>query len=441
LLTSGSAAEPLTLGEFSGFLAALGNFESPPFLAVAVSGGPDSVALAILADRWARERDGEICALSVDHRLRAESGEEIRRLGAWLSARSIRHEVLIWAGEKPRSGIQEAARLARYRLLDGWCREHGCLHLLTGHHRDDQIETHLIRRRAHSGPDGLAGMSAVRELQDCRLLRPLLGVARDRLLAFLEMEGQLFVSDPSNFDPVFERARLRREGGAPRNGADASGLLVEIRGFGEMRAAREGEQNAFLARYLAWHPAGFALLDPAMLWKTSPDVAERLLSRITVVVGGTTYPPRRERIARLREVLATAAQRGHTLGGCRFRRWRERILVTRELAKSAPPLQLRPGESVIWDRRFEILTPRGDSGRFTIGYLGLARTARLDRGTPQLRHAPLPRLLFPVLPALWDEKGIAAVPHLGYRREGVVGLPRVVFRPVNTLTQAGFAVV
>jgi len=204
LLTSGSAGEPLTLGEFTAILAALGRFESAPFLAVAVSGGPDSMALAILADRWARERAGEICALSVDHRLRPESGEEIRRLGAWLSARSIRHEILVWAGEKPRSGIQDAARLARYRLLGGWCREHGCLHLLTAHHRDDQIETYLIRRRAHSGPDGLAGMSAIRELADCRLLRPLLGVARDRLFALLKREGQPFIIDPSNFDPVFE---------------------------------------------------------------------------------------------------------------------------------------------------------------------------------------------------------------------------------------------
>jgi tRNA(Ile)-lysidine synthase len=441
LLTSGSAAKPLTPGEFAAFLAAVGHFESSPFLSVAVSGGPDSMALAILADHWARERGGAICALSVDHRLRPESGEEILRVRAWLSARRIRHDVLVWAGEKPRSGIQEAARLARYRLLSGWCREHGCLHLLTAHHRDDQIETYLIRERAHSGPDGLAGMSVIRELGDCRLLRPLLGVARDRLLAFLETQGQLFISDPSNFDPVFERAQLRQDGGAPRNGADASRLLADIRGFGEMRAARERDQNAVLARYISLHPAGFALLDPAVLSETSPEVAERLLSRITVSVGGAAYPPRRERIGRLREVLAAATQRGHTLGGCRFRRWRERILVTRELAKSASPLRLRPGENVTWDRRFEIVTPEGDNGPFTIGYLGLARTARLDHRAPQLGRAWLPRLLFPVLPALWDEKGVAAVPHLGYRREGVVGLPQLVFRPVNTLTQAGFAVV
>jgi tRNA(Ile)-lysidine synthase len=436
LLTLGSSAKPISLGEFTSSLASIAQFESSPFLAVAVSGGPDSLALAILADSWVRERGGEICALTVDHRLRPESGDEIRRLGAWLSARAIRHEILVWTGEKPRTGIQEAARFARYRLLGGWCRDQACLHLLTGHHRDDQIETHLIRRRAHSGPDGLAGMSAIRELADCRLLRPLLGVARDRLASFLEAEGQPFVSDPSNFDPAFERSRLRQGDGAPAGEAGVSRLLGEIQAFGRRRAAHEHVLNDLLARYVSLHPAGFALLDPAMMSESSSELVERLVSAVTAAIGGASYPPRRERIARLREALGGAARRGHTLGGCRFIRWRERVLVTRELARAAPPLRLRQGERMIWDRRFEVMTPQADRGPFTIGYLGLVGAPRVDRRIPQL-----PRLLLPVIPAVWDEQGIAAVLHLGYRREGVVGLPQVVFRPVNPLTQAGFAVV
>jgi tRNA(Ile)-lysidine synthase len=445
LLTLGSSAKPISLGEFTASLASIAQIESSPFLAVAASGGPDSLALAILADRWARERGGQICALTVDHQLRPESGDEIRRLGAWLSARAIRHEVLVWKGPKPRTGIQEAARVARYRLLDGWCRDHACLHLMTGHHRDDQIETHLIRRRAHSGPDGLAGMSAIRELADCRLLRPLLGVPRNRLVAFLEAERQPFISDPSNLDPAFERSRLRQGDSRPAGNEGNSRLLGEIRALGLMRTARMHERNTLLARYVSLHPAGFAILDPAKMPEMSSEMAERLLSAVTAAIGGASYPPRHERIARLREAFGEAARRGHTLGGCRFIRWRERILVTRELARAAPPLRLRPGERVIWDRRFEILTPRADGGPFTIGYLGgypgLPETPRLDRRMLQFRRAQPPRLLFPVIPAVWDEGGIAAVPHLGYGREGIADLPQIVFRPVTPLTQASFAVV
>jgi tRNA(Ile)-lysidine synthase len=441
LLTLGSAAKPLSLGEFSASLASIAQFESSPFLAVAVSGGSDSLALAILADRWARERGGAICALTVDHGLRPESSEEIRRVQAWLLARAIRHEVLVWAGEKPRTGIQEAARLARYRLLGGWCRDHACLHLLTGHHRDDQIETHLIRRRAHSGLDGLAGMSAIRELAGCRLLRPLLGIPKDRLSAFLEAERQPFISDPSNLDPAFERSRLRQGNGAPAGNEGSSCPLGEIRALGRARAEREHERNALLARYVSLHPAGFALLDPAMLPETPPEMTERLLSAVTAAIGGASYPPRREGIARLREALGGAARRGDTLGGCRFMRWRGRILVTRELAKAAPPLRLRSGERMFWDRRFEIMMPPTNGSPFRIGYLGLPGAPRLDRGIPQLRRARMPPLLFPILPAVWDKEGIAGVPHLGYGREGVFDLPHVVYRPVTPLTQAGFAVV
>src|SRR5439155_23111679 len=130
-------------------------------------------------------------------------------VAGWLAARGIPHEILRWEGDKPTTGIQEAAREARYRLLTEWCRRHGVLHLLTAHHRGDQVETHLIRRRANSGIDGLAAMSAVRELSGCRLLRPLLAVPKARLAALLAAEGQPFLHDPSNLDPVFERARLR----------------------------------------------------------------------------------------------------------------------------------------------------------------------------------------------------------------------------------------
>lgn len=441
MLTEGSPAGPLSLAEFGALLASLARLEDPPFLAVAVSGGPDSLALAILAHRWASESGGAICALSVDHRLRPESDAEMRQLRAWLSARGIRHEVLVWSGEKPRTGIQEAARIARYRLLSGWCREHGCLHLLTAHQCEDQVETHLIRSRAHSGADGLAGMSAIRELDGCRLLRPLLGVPKNRLRAFLEAEGQPFISDPSNLDPAFERTRYRNGDGSPASGAAGSALHDRIRKLGFARVARESERNQLLARYVSVHPAGFALLDPRGVSESSPDMTERLLAATAATISGDPYPPRRERIARLRGRLGSGAARGSTIGGCRFIRWRECVLTIRELARAAPPIRLAPGNSTLWDRRFAVIMPQGGSGLFTIGYLDLAGVSQLNRVAPQLRRGHLPRLILPILPALWDEDGIAAVPHLGYRREGLDALPQIVFHPVNPLTQTGFAVV
>ena len=108
-------------------------------------------------------------------------------------------------------------------------------------------------------------------------------------------------------------------------------------------------------------------------------MAERLLSAVTAAIGGAAYPPRRERVARLREVLGAAARRGHTLGGCRFVRWRERILVLRELASAAPPVRLRPGERIVWDRRFEVMTPPADAQPVYDRISGLGRESPQPR--------------------------------------------------------------
>jgi tRNA(Ile)-lysidine synthase len=440
LLTETSPTGPITLAELASALASLARFESCPFLAVAVSGGADSLALAILSDRWARERGGTICAVTVDHQLRPESDAEIRLLQGWLSARAIRHEVLVWSGAKPRSRIQEAARLARYALLAGWCREHGCLHLLTAHHRQDQVETHLIRRRAGSGPDGLAGMSAIREFADCRVLRPLLGVPKARLVALLDTERQPFITDPSNCDPSFERSRLRGGGAVPAD-ADLTALHRQIHTFGCERVVQERRRNALFAHAVTLHPAGFAVLDPGLVVAASPEIAERVLAAVSVTIGGRSYSPRGRRVARLRERLAGGGCRGHTLGGCRFVLWREKILVLRELAAAAPPVRLTPGEHLLWDGRFRVALPLAADGPIVIGHLGQVGEAEFNRLAPGSPRHTLPRLLYPILPAGWDEDGIVAVPQFEYLRDRAAAMPEIGFRPINPATRAGFTVV
>ena len=205
------AASPLDETRFAALMAALGPFERRPRLAVAVSGGPDSLALCLLAERWAQARGGATVGLIVDHGLRPESAREAGQVAAWLSARGIAQQVLSWQGAKPASGIQAAARAARYELLCAWCRAAGVLHLLTAHHRDDQAETVALRQARGSGADGLAGIAPVRELAGLRLLRPLLTVPKAALTALLAAAGQPWLEDPSNRAAAFARARLRRD--------------------------------------------------------------------------------------------------------------------------------------------------------------------------------------------------------------------------------------
>jgi tRNA(Ile)-lysidine synthase len=419
-------------------LAAIGGFETRPGIAIAVSGGPDSMALALLADRWARQRGGQITALHVDHGLRPESADEALVVAGWLAARGIPCEILAWHGAKPATGIQEAAREARYHLLAKWCCAHGCLHLLTAHHRDDQIETHLIRRRAGSGMDGLAGMSAVRELPGCRLVRPLLSVPRARLAAFLAGEDQPSLHDPSNANPVYERARLRA---APLTDREAESVADELHRCAALRIGRERDLNELTARSVTLHPAGFAAIDAATIANAESEIVERLLGRVASCIGVAFYPLRQARLATLRAALSTAPERARTLGGCRFVPWRGRVLVLRELRAASAPVRLEPGTQIVWDRRFVVSVGPTATNGLTLGYLGQ------NGGTlaPQDVIGELPRLIRSALPAVWDEAGLAAVPHLGYRRPGSGEhggeLPCVSVRPAQPLARVGFTVV
>jgi tRNA(Ile)-lysidine synthase len=312
------------------------------------------------------------------------------------------------------------------------------LHLLAAHHREDQAETYLIRRRAGSGIDGLAGMSAVRAMPGMRLVRPLLGVSKDRLVALLTVERQPFLSDPSNRNPVFERARLRFDASADDQLVDR--VIVELRCFGRQRIERERELARLLASAVSLHPAGFAVLDPAAIDCVEVELSERLLGRIAACIGGARYPLRRERVARLRAGLFDRPERARTLGGCRFVPWRGRLLVLRELAAAALPQQLESGAELIWDGRF-LADPRATMQGLVLGYLGQADPLGDHPPLADRDNSDLPRLLYSVLPALWDEAGIVAVAHLGYLRPGALSLPTVAFRPLNPLSHAGFTVV
>jgi len=179
-------------------------------LLVAVSGGPDSVALLGLLGDWARAPGRPLLhAATVDHGLRPEASAEAAAVAALCAQLGVAHAILRWEGEKPTRGIQAAARHARYTLLAGEAKRLGGAVLVTAHTLDDQAETMLMRLAHGSGPSGLVGMRARTVKDGVVLARPLLGIPKSRLIATARARGLPFVSDPSNADPRFERVRWR----------------------------------------------------------------------------------------------------------------------------------------------------------------------------------------------------------------------------------------
>jgi tRNA(Ile)-lysidine synthase len=179
-------------------------------LLLAVSGGPDSVALMLLAASWSRRRGVPLEVATVDHGLRGGSREEAEQVARWTQTLGFRHHLLTWEGEKPATRVQERARDARYRLLAGCAAGIRADHIVTAHHADDQAETVLLRLTRGSGPAGLAGMAPLTTLGNIRLARPLLGIPKADLVCFCEAAGHPFLRDCSNENPAFARTRLRK---------------------------------------------------------------------------------------------------------------------------------------------------------------------------------------------------------------------------------------
>ncbi len=424
-------------------MAPFGPFEAAPTLAVAVSGGADSLALTLLARDWAAERGGSLLALTVDHGLRAESAAEARRVGRILAPLGIAHRILTWRGPRPVANLQASARDLRYRLLLGQVSRRGILHLLLAHHLEDQAETLLLRLGRGSGLAGLAAMAGSTPLPQARLLRPLLPVPKARLEATLRARGLDWIEDPSNRDPAHARVRLRRLMPAlAEEGLTAERLATAAGHLERARAALESAGAALLAEAARIDPGGFIELESRLLLEAEPEVGLRALAQALTAVGGGRHTPRWERLQGLFRRIGAAEFRGATLAGCRILRGGERLLILREAA-AVETVMMEPGARVHWDGRFEVaLRPGLTGGPFRLAGLDRAAWAALTEALPQTARRSLPAAARAGLPALFDRAGLRALPYLGYEREhhGQRAVRSCFFSPSSALSSSGFTV-
>jgi tRNA(Ile)-lysidine synthase len=328
-----SSTEALTL--FAGL-------KSAPVLVLAVSGGPDSCALLVLAARWRRRfrRGPKLVAVTVDHGLRKEARAEARAVARLARRLGVAHRVVRWRGKKPATGLQAAARLARYALLAKAARDAGAQHIVTAHTLDDQAETVLYRLARGSGITGLAAMAPVTPLGDVFLVRPFLDTAKARLVATLAAENIPFAEDPSNVDPRFTRARLRELMPAlAREGLEARRLAVLARRVRRSDMAIEAVVDIAAARlsvapWVGRRPVGFDAAGFAVL---PAEIALRLLGRAITQVGDEG-PVELGKLESLFEALSAAK-------ATRFRRTLAGAMVTRVghvlSVEPAPPRRTR----------------------------------------------------------------------------------------------------
>ena len=375
-------------------------------IAVAVSGGSDSLGLLYALRDWARAQADPppLVAVTVDHGLRPAAADEALRVSAICIPLGIPHDILRWDGWDGRGNLQDQARRARYRLIGDWARQGGIEHVALGHTRDDNIETFLMGLGRGAGLDGLSGMRRRFRRDGVQFHRPLLNTTRDALRTLLTSHGQDWIDDPSNEDTRFERVRLRRALAALDLPLDQMALSID-----NLNATRRDlgrELDARIGGLCQMH--GPDLLIPQDTFAAlSAEFRRRTLNAALRLISGADYPPRARQLARLLEASPGDAA---TLHGCVITTGADWLRIAREPAAVA-------GHSVdhqgLWDGRWQVR--QGEPAPQTpeiraLGVDGLRQCGDLWRDTG------VPRASLAASPALWEGETLlsaACVPGAG----------------------------
>ncbi len=404
-------------------------------VALAVSGGVDSMALLHLFSAWAQSKDKRVAAIvvTVDHGLRPEFAAEAEAVAREAAALGLPHVTAAWTGSKPTSGLQAAARAARYRLIEDVMSRNACDTLLTAHTRDDQAETVWMRLKRGTGIDGLAGMRRARRLPNgATHLRPLLDVGKADLVAFMRAHNHTWLEDPSNASAAFERVRVR--GQQPE--FNALGLTRE----NLARTARRADQmvrylDAAIARKIAaangqmqYDPLGYVTITHAWYETLEPLEQTRLLAALLDAVGGQSEPlplgqfediveKMTDASGRVRLAAAPKNLHGFTLHGAQVEIGADTFRVVREALDARAPLSdlpthlaaapLAPGETIVWDNRVVVTLKKSAPHGVTVGPLTERGLAELESAGWVRPDAPA-RVLW-TLPALRHSGRIVAV--------------------------------
>lgn len=373
---------PIADGELVGLFSAI---EELGAVGLAVSGGPDSTALMHLYARWRELASApRAMVLTINHGLRPEAAAEAASVAEAARRLGFPCEILGWHGSKPTTGIQEAARNARRRLLAEVATKHGLDAILTAHTEDDQAETLLMRLARGSGLDGLAGIPAHGEFDGVVFVRPLLGIAKARLVATLEASGDAYVSDPSNSNLIFERSRLRHA--APmlgELGLTADRLALSARRLGRARRALDAMTDRLAQDAVEVSALGVATLDLDRLVGMPEEIAVRLVQRLVAATGGDDEPASLAKLEELARWLTKADAGGRTLAQSEIKIARtecgRQAIFLREIGRGLPgEAVLVPGSTIRWDGRFEVVLAKDVAEARVLPGLALSSLAKPD---------------------------------------------------------------
>jgi tRNA(Ile)-lysidine synthase len=386
-------------------------------VAVAVSGGSDSMALALLAKDWATRAGISLLALTVDHGLRPESAREAEIVSEWLNERGIETRVLRWNGPYPESGIQDAARNARYTLMEEACVKAGISSLLLGHQLEDQLETLLMRLSKGSGLDGLSAMENAALRGKLTLLRPLLSVRRQVLRDYLKSLDQGWIDDPSNENPVYTRTRVGAVLGEMQQlpGSSLETIALSLSRLQRASRSLDGLAMQIIETQGDVSPFGFVRLPLDSLENCPDELALRILSIIFRACGGGQRIKLTALEKLYQQLFKEKRGNGGTIAGAQIQKSRGGWLFCREPGRAGlPSLGIEKGEGEwVWDNRFIISYPSTElplPPGLTVGPLGKEGWQFLSDRADASLNSTVPARVRETLPAIWADDKIVALP-------------------------------
>ena len=343
------------MGDFSSHKAStlFKGLEEFDAIAVAVSGGSDSLALLYLLSDWAHSSAKKLCVLTVDHQLRTGSKDEVAYVGALCKRLDIPHHALKWCDDKPQTGIPGAAREARYELMAAHCSTNNIQALVLGHTRNDQAETVLMRLKREAAHN--RGLSAMAEKtlfsptpgSHVMLCRPLLGVSREDLQSHLVQNNIEWVDDPTNMDEKYERVRVRAQLSDESNYSKQ--LIDYARLHGRSRQLTASRVAAFIDHHVRVSAFDCVSIERGALDAHPVAVSGLILQVLFSVVGGRDHLPP---LAKVAEDLKR--KEPSTLARVQLNRTKTHLILHRE-ARNLPASCQLGADWILWDKRYWLL--------------------------------------------------------------------------------------
>ncbi len=331
-------------------------FEKNPHIGLSLSGGVDSMALMILMHNWIKKNNGKLTIFHFNHNLRKESAQEAEFVSSEIKKIGLQFYILDWGGIKNKSSLMERARNARYEAIINICKELNILHLMTGHHLDDNIETYFMRLKRKKSTLGLSSIPQKKIMKHLQIIRPLINFKKQRLVDTCFFYKLKWINDPSNENEKFERPRIRKEL-KKKKSAENEKLIKQ---FGQRKIKNEKIEKTisdFFVKELKFYKYGVFELKIKSLLEQREHIKIEIFKKLLTTCSGKFYSPARDSVKDLISKLLKEKAKKQTLHSCLISVVDGKIRFSREIFRKNSNkniLILEKGTPTLWDNRFYI---------------------------------------------------------------------------------------